>query len=323
MRVLVQATLKGLGVGIMVGVAPFTIHHGYATYRGPIPAGAAHSHAAFQIVMAPSGEVTILDAAGVPHHAPALLVTPMTRHQLLATPDALTFFIDPQSALADRLRAQSSPPLTSPPPTSPPLTSPPLTSPPLTSSPLTSSPPPMNADSPPSAPHAGVAVLHDLRPDDIRRQAALASPALDRRLVAAMALPHLAIPEVAARVGLSPQRLRAVARAELGLPLARWRIWARLQRAAEALQDGRPLAEAAVTAGFADQSHLTRWMREMMGLTPSEVLPALRNHPGPAAQPYPPRSFPAGGVDRDGPGDGRHDFGLAHVVEAGLGDQSR
>jgi AraC-like DNA-binding protein len=244
MRVLVRATLKSLGVGIMVGVAPFTIHPGYATYRGPIPAGAAHSHAAFQIVMAPSGEVTILDAAGVPHHAPALLVTPMTRHQLLATPDALTFFIDPQSALADRLRTQSSPP---------------------------------------SAPQAGVVVLNGLRPDDIRRQAALASPALDRRLVAAMALPHLAIPEVAARVGLSPQRLRAVARAELGLPLARWRIWARLQRAAEALQDGRPLAEAAVTAGFADQSHLTRWMREMMGLTPSEVLPALRNHPGPAA----------------------------------------
>ncbi|MCU7724720.1 helix-turn-helix transcriptional regulator [Actinoplanes sp. KI2] len=220
-------------------MAPFTIQHGYAAYHGPIPAGAAHRHAAFQIVTAPEGEVTILDAAGVPHRAAALLVTPMTRHRLLAVPEAETFFVDPQSALADRLRAVSSP-------------------------------------------RAGIAVLHDLRPDDIHRQAALASAVLDPRLVAAMALPHLAMPEVAARVGLSPQRLRALARAELGLPLARWRIWARLQRAAEAMRDGRPLAEAAVTAGFADQSHLTRWMREMMGLTPAEVLPALRDHPGPA-----------------------------------------
>lgn len=32
------------------------------------------------------------------------------------------------------------------------------------------------------------------------------------------------------------------------------------------------------SGGFADQAHLTRWMREMMGLTPGAVLPALRPH---------------------------------------------
>jgi len=87
------------------------------------------------------------------------------------------------------------------------------------------------------------------------------------------------MPELSARVGLSPQRLRAVARETLGMPLARWRVWARLRRAAEAIVAGRPLADAAVTAGFADQAHLSRWMREMMGLTPTEVLPALRGTP--------------------------------------------
>jgi methylphosphotriester-DNA--protein-cysteine methyltransferase len=45
---------------------------------------------------------------------------------------------------------------------------------------------------------------------------------------------------------------------------------------AEALQAGQSLTDAASTAGFADQAHLTRQMREMMGLTPAAVLPILR-----------------------------------------------
>jgi len=36
-----------------------------------------------------------------------------------------------------------------------------------------------------------------------------------------------------------------------------------------------PLAQAAIAAGFSDQAHFTRQMREMMGLTPSVVLQAL------------------------------------------------
>ncbi|MFF0267524.1 helix-turn-helix domain-containing protein [Kribbella sp. NPDC004536] len=106
---------------------------------------------------------------------------------------------------------------------------------------------------------------------------------VDSRLVAAMELvvaePGLGMGEVAGRVGLSGARLRAVAREGLGMSLARWRVWARLRRAAEELAAGRSLAEAAVVAGFSDQAHLSRWMREMMGLTPREVLPALRGTP--------------------------------------------
>jgi AraC-like DNA-binding protein len=60
------------------------------------------------------------------------------------------------------------------------------------------------------------------------------------------------------------------------MPLTRWRVWTRLRRAAEALQNGQSLAEASITAGFADQAHFTRQMREMMGVTPAAVLPILR-----------------------------------------------
>ncbi|WP_433046864.1 helix-turn-helix domain-containing protein [Dactylosporangium sp. CS-033363] len=115
-----------------------------------------------------------------------------------------------------------------------------------------------------------------LRLDDIAVQP---SGELDPRLLTAMHLlrdASVAMPALAAAVGLSPQRLRALALEQLGLPLARWRVWSRLRRAAEALGAGRTPAAAAVEAGFADQAHLTRQMREMMGLTPAVVLPVLR-----------------------------------------------
>jgi AraC-like DNA-binding protein len=129
---------------------------------------------------------------------------------------------------------------------------------------------------------AGVTVASELR--GLREEEAglaRSSRALDPRLVAAMdavTAPGRSMPEVAAQVGLSPQRLRALARQQLGMPLSRWRVWVRLRRTAEALSDGRSPADAAITGGFADQAHLTRWMREMMGLTPTAALPALRPH---------------------------------------------
>ncbi|MGI5321436.1 helix-turn-helix domain-containing protein [Actinomadura nitritigenes] len=105
---------------------------------------------------------------------------------------------------------------------------------------------------------------------------------LDGRLLDAMRLlmdERIPMTALAARVGLSPQRLRALARAELGMPLARWRIWRRLARSAEALREGRTLSGAALAGGFADQAHFTREMRRMMGLTPSEVVRALGSQP--------------------------------------------
>lgn len=120
--------------------------------------------------------------------------------------------------------------------------------------------------------------MRDLREEDLDVHP---SSKLDPRLVDALDTLRdrsVPMPDLAAMVGLSPQRLRALARRQVGMPLARWRVWARLRRAAEALQADQSLAEAAITAGFADQAHLTRRMREMMGVTPASVLPVLRGH---------------------------------------------
>jgi AraC-like DNA-binding protein len=222
-------------------VPRFAVHDGYARYRGPVADSTEHRHAAFQIVVAVRGEVAVLDAAGACHRAAALVVPPMARHRLLAAPDVLTYFVDPRCVWADRLRGCRT---------------------------ITST-----------------VELGSLAEEDLRPAAARTSSALDPRLVAAMATAvvarELPMVDVAARVGLSPQRLRALARRQLGMTLGHWRVWARLRLAAEAMGEGRSLADAALAGGFADQAHLTRWMREMMGLTPTAVLPALRGGPEP------------------------------------------
>ncbi|WP_232832252.1 helix-turn-helix domain-containing protein [Nocardiopsis sp. FIRDI 009] len=77
----------------------------------------------------------------------------------------------------------------------------------------------------------------------------------------------------AVEVGLSGPRLRALAREELGVPLARLRLWARLRAAVADLADHR-VARAAADAGFADQAHLTRTARSLLGRTPSSLCPS-------------------------------------------------
>lgn len=217
------------------------IGDGYAVYRGPVGGGGPiHRHGAFQIVVAGPGEVAMVDLAGTRHQSVALVVSPMAPHRILAVPDLVTYFIEPHCLFADQLRQRYE----------------------------------QRFD-------AGIAVapeLGSLREDDVAAACRRPSESLDPRLVTALAMladNSVPMPSLAAATGVSPQRLRALARRELGMPLTRWRVWSRLRRAVEALQSGKPLAEAAVAAGFSDQAHFTRQMREMMGLTPTVVLRAL------------------------------------------------
>ena len=89
--------------------------------------------------------------------------------------------------------------------------------------------------------------------------------------------------ELAADVGLSPVRLRELARAELGVPLRHLRLWARLR--ASAGLSGASLSRRAVYAGFSDQAHLTRTARRLVGRTPADLVgpPAARRPARPQA----------------------------------------
>jgi AraC-like DNA-binding protein len=58
-------------------------------------------------------------------------------------------------------------------------------------------------------------------------------------------------------------------RRALGTSPDRYRTMRRLGLARAAIERGLPLAETAASAGFADQSHMTRQFKRAYGLTPA------------------------------------------------------
>jgi AraC-like DNA-binding protein len=79
--------------------------------------------------------------------------------------------------------------------------------------------------------------------------------------------PHLE--ELSRPIGLdAPAFIRAF-RKEYGITPHAWVLCLRIARAKELLRAGVPLAEAALEAGFTDQSHLSRHFVRLVGLTPA------------------------------------------------------
>lgn len=77
------------------------------------------------------------------------------------------------------------------------------------------------------------------------------------------------LPVLAGQVHLSPSRLAALFRHDIGIPLRRYLLWLRLIDAVEALAAGADLTRAAHHAGFADSAHLSRTFRRMFGMPPA------------------------------------------------------
>ncbi|MBT8464916.1 MAG: AraC family transcriptional regulator [Deltaproteobacteria bacterium] len=79
------------------------------------------------------------------------------------------------------------------------------------------------------------------------------------------------LPELAADVGLSPDRLRHLFAEQLGIPIRSYRSWARIRQAMTLLARGGSLTEVAHAANFADAAHLSRAFRDMFGITLSKL----------------------------------------------------
>ena len=79
---------------------------------------------------------------------------------------------------------------------------------------------------------------------------------------------HVSLAELAALSGVSRfQLLRGFSR-EVGITPHAYLIQRRVLLAQRLLADGQPLAQAAIQAGFSDQSHLTRAFVRQVGVTP-------------------------------------------------------
>ncbi len=82
----------------------------------------------------------------------------------------------------------------------------------------------------------------------------------------------LTLVEVARAGSMSVDQLKRLFRKSIGVSTHRYIVQRRIEYAASLLKNGgRPLKEVALRSGFYDQSHMTRWMRRMTGMTPADL----------------------------------------------------
>jgi AraC family transcriptional regulator len=82
----------------------------------------------------------------------------------------------------------------------------------------------------------------------------------------------ISLRDVAQAVGLSASHLKSAFRRATGVPVHRYIIERRVDRARSLLAQGKgSISEVAAEAGFAHASHLARHMRRILGCSPKEV----------------------------------------------------
>jgi transcriptional regulator GlxA family with amidase domain len=81
----------------------------------------------------------------------------------------------------------------------------------------------------------------------------------------------ISIEKLAGVACLSPYHFIRVFARHTGLPPHAWLMQLRARKARGMLQQGMAIADAACMAGFADQSHLTRIFKRLLGYTPGQL----------------------------------------------------
>lgn len=106
-----------------------------------------------------------------------------------------------------------------------------------------------------------------------RRQAAAVTAYIKEHLA-----DDLTLADLAGVVGLSPSHFKVQFKSSIGVPVHQYVIRARVDHAVRLLVEGKTrLCDVAQQSGFAHQSHLTRCMRRLLGMTPGAALRELGN----------------------------------------------
>ncbi|WP_454873845.1 helix-turn-helix domain-containing protein [Paraburkholderia xenovorans] len=89
---------------------------------------------------------------------------------------------------------------------------------------------------------------------------------------------RLTLSELAALAGLSVPHFKVLFRETLGMPVHRYVVQRRVERARTLLLQGKLNAsQIALDTGFAHQSHMAHWMGRLLGVTPRELLRSVAN----------------------------------------------
>jgi len=104
------------------------------------------------------------------------------------------------------------------------------------------------------------------------------APLLDPRVKQSITYVHeqlaqpISLTQAANYVCLSPSRLAHLFAEQVGIPFRRYVLWARLQAAIRAVQQGHSLTQACYEGGFADLPHFSKTFQLMFGVAPSTVI---------------------------------------------------
>ncbi|SOE94415.1 AraC family transcriptional regulator [Burkholderia sp. D7] len=84
---------------------------------------------------------------------------------------------------------------------------------------------------------------------------------------------RLTLDELAALAQLSVPHFKVLFRETLGVPVHRYVVQRRVERAKALLLQGKlSAAQVALETGFSHQSHMAHWMNRLLGLTPREIM---------------------------------------------------
>jgi AraC-like DNA-binding protein len=83
---------------------------------------------------------------------------------------------------------------------------------------------------------------------------------------------NISLDDLSAQAGLSPFHFSRVFTRHMGLPPHAYRKQQRIQKAKQLLRRRMPISQVALETGFADQSHLTRHFKQIVGVTPGQYI---------------------------------------------------
>lgn len=239
-------------------IGPVFVLPGRLMYVGPVAPTKQHAHHAFQLLLGLDCLLSIADVEGSEVACAAAVIAPNIQHTVKKpAPASVMVLLDPETQAGRRLKHVVAP------------------------------------DVHASSWVTAAAPLKDLRLEAPLhwQQAARVSDALLALLVGPSIRPRpvhpavlkaiacigdilpgeIVFPAIAAKVGLSPDRLSHVFSSELGVPMRRYVLWRRLMVAAETSQRGESLTVAAHAAGFVDSAHMNHVFHRMFGFAPSDL----------------------------------------------------
>lgn len=227
----------------------FHIGNSFAIYTGHSESNDTHKHAACQLVYCHSGSAEVINERGHKVVGKTILIRPLTLHSIQSNSPLTLLYLEPDSSLTAKFLEK------------------------------------VDSEGISIIDNRALPIDLDLEPKKLAHSLELLadkpSNNIDHRILLAMQTlaetpGKISIAEAAQGCGLSESRLRSIVRKQLGVSLATWLVWRKLQSAANELRDGASIVDAAVLGGFSDQAHFTRTMRQMFGITPSVAINVLR-----------------------------------------------